>query len=159
MAFKAKTLNARPSDPNAYERLAPPRDVGGLTVPSRLTAFPGKPSKALLEDDCIDVQTITGDPWPRSSCDRNSKLPNKMRFLEDEGLWPTEREKAMQEFAEHQLADPEHVARHMLKEQGESDAAVEKRIGRMKWKGADIPTIPPKKRGPGRPPKKTGTED
>lgn len=158
MAFKARTLNDTPNKPNAYASMAPPREVAGLVIPSRLAMFAGEPPDELLKDDLIDVQSLTGKPWPRSSCDRNSKSAHAMRMRAEDGKWPTKAEDAAQVLAEKKLANPVGVATHLLKKQGMSEAKIKERIARAggATRGipdvSDIPDKPePPKRGPGRP--------
>lgn len=143
MAYKARTLRAAPNLTKSTEGIAPPREVAGVLVPSRLTTLPGDPPAEMLADNLIDVRGVTGKPWPRSSADRNAigNGAHLMRIRAEDGKWPTKQEKAAQVVAEKKLANPEGVARFLLSEQGVEEKEIKKAIARMNRVTANIPDL------------------
>lgn len=167
MAYKARTLAGPPNQTDSLSRKGPPRKVAGVSLTGSLLTYSGEPPEEMLADDTIDVQTMRGSAWPGSTRDRNcTKKAHAMRIRRDDGKWPDEQERIAQAFAEKKLADPEGVARAVLKAQGLSDEKIELHIARARgtargFEGAMLALESAEKaapkRGPGRPRK--GAED
>lgn len=125
MAFKARTTRKRPNEDLSR---GPNRTIGGVEFSGAIREYPGEPNEAMLADDFLDVQTLTGDPWPDSAWDRISKTPRSMAFAKVEGRWPTEHYKAIDANVERKLKDPEKAARFIMKQRGEKKEDIEKHV-------------------------------
>ena len=146
MAYRARTLAGPPHEPNAYARMGVPRTVDGVNLTGRCQVFTGTPSKVLLEDDCVDVQTLQADAYPNSSCDRNAvKNTLSMHLKKIAGEWPTDREKSLDEFAERKLAHPEDTAMQMFKAQGMTVAEARAAYAQAQLNSRNIPVLDPPK--------------
>jgi len=147
MAFRARTIAHAPHLPNAYTGRGQNRVVDGLALGHAAKVFTGKPSKVLLEDDEILVETMCGDAYPNSSADRNAPNEGRMRMhlKQVAGTWPTEREKALDAFAERKLEHAEDTAMQMFKQQGMELKDARRAWAQSQLNSRNIPLLDPPK--------------
>ena len=147
MAFRARTITHPPNEPNAYASRGPNRVADGLALTCALKTFTGKPSKTLLEDDCVLLETMCGDAYPNSSADRNAMNAGRMRMhlKQVAGTWPTAREKQLDAFAERKLAHAEDTAMQMYKQQGMSLPDAKRAWAESQLDTQHIPILDPPK--------------
>jgi len=143
MAFKAGTLRLKPGTPNDHMGTGQPRAAYGLQFKGRLQEYAGKPTQEMLDDDLLDVRTLSKKPWPKSAVDRLSrKGQRKMELAELDGKWPSARDLEMDAFVEAKLADPEGVAMHVLTVgQGMSEQEATKQLRRTQSTTKGVPDL------------------
>ena len=90
----------------------------------------GRPTKAMLANDKLHIETMHGEPWPGSVWDRAGKREGKdrMMFREFRGEWPTADERAHQRNAHARLADPKEFVRRLGKALGNKQADIDLRV-------------------------------